>query len=178
MNGRQSFTPDEFLERLRRDDISPPVVLYGMVKPVEDSDDYLLFAHGYICKNWFKIPLSSIENISVLSLVPCDDHEHPFVILLLKQPETEEGRLFASLVQRTSNQARHRFSIPRERRYNKAPFRFSDQRRLAQDSGFTHGPPAGDLNPSCASCPAWVNYHGRFGILAGCDATTCEYEDY
>jgi len=177
MNGRQSFTADEFLDRLRRDDISPSVVLYGMVKPAEDSDDYLLFAHGYICKDWFRVPVSSIENISVLSTVPCDDHEHPFVLLVLKQPETDEGRLFASLV-RTSGQARHRSSISAGRRYNKAPFKFSAQRRLAQDGGLTPGPAAGGLTPSCAGCPAWVDDHGWFGILVDCDATTCSYEEY
>ncbi len=44
MNGRQSFTPYEFLDRLKRDEIPSPVVLSGMVKPAEDDDDYLLFA--------------------------------------------------------------------------------------------------------------------------------------
>jgi hypothetical protein len=178
MNGTQSFEPYEFLGRLKQDKISLPIVLYGMVKPAEDDDDYLLFAHGYVCENWFRIPLPRIENINVLSLVPCDDHKHPLVSLVLKQPETEEGQLFASLLQATSGQARNRLSTPRRRRYNSAPFKFSHQRRLAQDSGFTHGPPAGDLLPSCSGCPAWVDDHGWFGTLVDCDATTCSYEEY
>ena len=117
MNGRQSFEPDEFLDRLKRDEIYAPIVLYGMVKPAEDNDDYLLFAHGSVCENWFRIPLSSIENISVLTVVPCDDHKHPLVSLVLRQPETDEGRLFASLVQATSGQARNLLSMPQGRRY-------------------------------------------------------------
>jgi hypothetical protein len=178
MNGRQTFEPYEFLGRLKQDEISAPIVLYGMVKPAEDSDDYLLFAHGYVCENWFRIPLSTIENISVLSFVPCDDHKHPLVSLVLKQPETDEGRLFASLVQATSGQARNLLSMPRVRRYSRAPFRFSHRRRLAEDAGVPHGPPAGDLFPSCSGCPAWVDDHGRLGILVDCDATTCSYEAY
>jgi hypothetical protein len=178
MNGRHSFEPDEFLDRLKRDEIYPPILLYGMVKPAEDDDDYLLFAHGSVCENWFRIPLSSIENISVLFVVPCDDHKHPLVSLVLKQPETDEGRLFASLVQATSGQARNLLSMPRVRRYSRAPFRFSHRRRLAEDAGVPHGPPAGDLFPSCSGCPAWVDDHGRLGILVDCDATTCSYEAY
>jgi hypothetical protein len=49
---------------------------------------------------------------------------------------------------------------------------------LAQDHGVPHGPPAGDLLPSCAGCPAWVDDQGWFGILVDCDATTCTYEEY
>jgi hypothetical protein len=178
VNGRQSFEPYEFLGRLKRNEISPAVILYGMVKPIKDDDDYLLFAHGNVCENWFRIPLSSIENISVLSFVPCDDHKHPLVSLVLKQPQTDEGKLFASLVQATSGQARSLLSTPRRRRYNRAPFNFPQQRPLARDAGVPHGPPAGDLNPSCSGCPAWVDDNGWFGVLVDCDATTCSYEEY
>jgi hypothetical protein len=178
MNGRQSFTPDEFLDRLRRDELSQPTVLYGMVKPDDDSDDYLFFAHGSVCQNWIRIPMTSIEAIELLNFVPCDDHTHPLVLLRLKQPETDEGRLFASLVQANSGQTRNPLSIPRQRRYDRGSFRLSRQRRLAEDAGVPHGPPAGDLLPSCSGCPAWVDDHGWFGILVECDATTCTYEEY
>src|SRR5512132_1047182 len=69
MNGRQSFTPDEFIDRLKRDELSQPIVLYGMVKPAE-SDDYLFFAHGSVCQNWIRIPMTSIEAIDLLNFVP------------------------------------------------------------------------------------------------------------
>jgi hypothetical protein len=102
MNGRQSFEPSEFMDRLRRDEISRPTVLFGMVKYIEDDHDYLMFAPGYVCENWMRILLSSIETIDFVDFVPCDDHTHPLVFLQLKQPETEEGRLFASLAQQRS----------------------------------------------------------------------------
>lgn len=178
MNGRQSLDPYEFLGRLKRDEIFVPIVLYGIVKPAEDNDDYLMFAHGNVCKNWFRISMARIENISLLSFVACDDHKHPLVSLVLKQPETEEGRLFASLLQSTSGQGRNMLSSTRRRRYNRGPLDSSPQRRLVQDHGVPHGPPAGDLNPSCAGCPAWVDDQGWFGILVDCDATTCTYEEY
>jgi hypothetical protein len=178
MNERQSFTPDEFIDRLKRDELSQPTVLHGMVKAADDSDDYLLFAQGIVCQNWLRIPMASIEAIDLLQFVPCDDHTHPLVLLRLRQPETDEGRLFASLVQATSGQTRKLLSTPRGRRYNRAPLRASHQQRLAQDAGVPHGPPAGDLLPSCSGCPAWVDDHGWFGILVDCDATTCSYEEY
>ena len=106
MTGSQSFEPSEFLDRLKRDELFPSVVLHGMVKPADDDNDYLWFAHGSACKNWVRVPLTSIENISVLAFVPCDDHKHPLVALALKQPETPEGQLFASLMQSTPGERR------------------------------------------------------------------------
>jgi hypothetical protein len=102
MNGKQSFAPREFLDSLKRDEIRRPIVLFGMVKPAEDDDQYLLFAHGYVCANWTRIPLTSIETVEFLNLAPCKDHTHPLVLLHMKQPETDEGQLFSSLVQATS----------------------------------------------------------------------------
>jgi hypothetical protein len=102
MNGRPSFAPREFLDSLRRGEIRRPLVIYGMVKPAEDDDEYLLFAQGLICANWTRIRLTSIESVEFLNLVPCDDHTHPLVLLYLKQPETEEGRMLASLFPATS----------------------------------------------------------------------------
>ena len=62
MNGRQSFEPDEFLDRLKRDEIYAPIVLYGMVKPAEDNDDYLLFRTGPYVRtgSGFRCPVSKI----------------------------------------------------------------------------------------------------------------------
>jgi hypothetical protein len=177
MNGSQSFEPYEFLDRLKRDDIYPPIVLIGMVKPADDEDDYLLFAPGQVCENWTRIRLSSIESISVQSFVPCDDHKHPLVLLVLKQPETDEGRLFSSLIQSTSGQTRTRRSIPRGPSLEEARFRHSHPPRAAHRP-IPHGPDAGDLLPSCSGCPAWVDDHGWFGILVGCSDTTCDFEEF
>lgn len=110
MTGSQSFTPREFLDSLRRDDIRRPVLLRGMVKPAEDDDQVLMFAHGSACENWIRVrvPVASIETVEFLNFVPCADHNHPLVLLHLKQPETDEGRLFSSLIQPTSGRTSRR----------------------------------------------------------------------
>jgi hypothetical protein len=46
MPARQASTPYEYRDYPRQDELRRPVVLFGMVKPAEDNDDYLLFAHG------------------------------------------------------------------------------------------------------------------------------------
>jgi hypothetical protein len=101
MNGRQSYTPQEFLDGLRREEIRPPIAFFGMVKPAEDDDQYLLFAHGYACANWIRIPVSSIDTVDFLDFAPCKDHRHPLVVLHLKYPETDEERFYLSLAQAT-----------------------------------------------------------------------------
>jgi len=101
-NETQSFAPEEFLARLARGEISRPIVFTGMVKRSEDDSACLLFARGN-CTNWIKIPLSSIEQIEVLDIVPCKDHTHPLVKLRLKRPQTDEGILFSSLTQLASS---------------------------------------------------------------------------
>ncbi len=194
MTGSRSFQPNEFLDLLKRDEIHSPITLHGMVKPVEDDADHLLFAQGQVCQDWISVPLSSIETISVQSSVSCGDHAHPLVSLELKQPETDEGRLFAALLRTTSARARSGPSgsgaQSHTRRYDKAtllrsPERPAPAREGRQGGGegsssrdVPHGPDAGDLLPSCSGCPAWVDDHGWFGILAGCSDTTCDYEEY
>jgi hypothetical protein len=139
MNGRQSFAPQEFLDRLKRDEIRRPIVLFGMVKPAEDDDEYLLFARGYVCANWTRIPLTSIETVEFLNLAPCKDHTHPLVLLHLKEPETDEGRLFSSLVQATPGRTPGRTA-----RLIREPRSFEPRRAFA-DPDF----------PICSTMPAY-----------------------
>jgi hypothetical protein len=106
MDSRQTFDAREFLGNLKRDELTPPIVLPGMVKPADDSDDYLMFAQGTVCENWVRIPLASIESIDLVNLVPCAEHTHPLVLLRLKAPETDEGRVFASLMQAATQSRR------------------------------------------------------------------------
>ena len=145
-----------------------------MVKPAKDDDQYLLFAPGYACENWIRIPLSSIETLDLLNFVPCNEHTHPLVLLHLKQPETDEARLFSSLAQATSGQARNMLSITRQRRYNREPLRFSRSSASPAMASRTV-PLARDHAPAA---PRGVDDNGWFGILVDCDATTCTYEEY
>jgi hypothetical protein len=103
MNGHTSFDPRDFVDKLKREELESPLVLPGMVKPADDSDDYILFAYGSACQNWVRIPLTTIDSIDLVNLVPCNDHTHPFVLLRLKPAATDEGRLFASLMQASAH---------------------------------------------------------------------------
>jgi len=102
------FTVQEFIDQLRRDEITTPLTVTGMVKVSEDSQTELMFAPGTRCLDWLLVPVASVESVEVLDVVPCDDHTHPLVTLTLKAPESSEGAMFAALLsasvkQRVSN---------------------------------------------------------------------------
>ncbi|MEV6287112.1 hypothetical protein [Kribbella sp. NPDC051770] len=95
----ESTDPRAFLDSLKRDELEPPIVLPGMLKPAEDSDDYVMFAQGTVCQNWVRIAVDSIQSIELLQQVPCDEHSHPLVLLRLKPATSDEGKMFAALMQ-------------------------------------------------------------------------------
>lgn len=96
MNKQMVYSPQDFLERLINDDFRRPLIITGMIKKAENSDQFL-FTIGTSCANWRKVPLNIIDNIEVLNFVPCNDHAHPMVKMTFKEPESEESLLFASL---------------------------------------------------------------------------------
>jgi hypothetical protein len=100
---RQTYSPQDFLDKLRRDDLSPPLRFTGMAKQVEDDDTAILFAHGRNCANWVTIPLDLIEHVEVVEIVNCEDHTHPLVNIEFKKPTSEEALAFSSLA-RSLNQ--------------------------------------------------------------------------
>jgi hypothetical protein len=93
-----TFSAQEFVERLGRDGLAPPLRLTGLVKLPEESGDGLEFALGTRCENWTTLPLALVENVEVRQTVPCRDHEHPLVTLTLKVPESGEAAAFAALL--------------------------------------------------------------------------------
>lgn len=99
MTAKQSYSPREFLDSLARNELKQPTGLRGMVKPVEDDAESLMFVPGSSCSTWTKIPLAMIDSVRFLKTVPCKGHTHPFVVLNLNEPKTEEGRAFLSLLQ-------------------------------------------------------------------------------
>ena len=80
----KSFTGPEFLKALTAGALKPDLVLEGMAKA--DGADALLFSPGRACTGWTRIPVGMVEHVEFLSLVRCDDHEHPLVRLALKEP--------------------------------------------------------------------------------------------
>jgi hypothetical protein len=91
------YPPQEFLEKLVRDDLKPPLVFTGMVKKGEDNLNQVLFATGTNCANWRAVSLEMVESIEVLEIVPCKDHTHPRVKIYFKKPKSKDAMLFASL---------------------------------------------------------------------------------
>jgi hypothetical protein len=92
----RNFTPEEFITKLKSDDLSAPLAFTGMVKEAED-DRHLLFAGGTNCDTWTAMPLDMIERIEFGDVVSCRDHTHPLVKLFIKEPASEEAKVFASL---------------------------------------------------------------------------------
>ncbi|HSA99396.1 MAG TPA: hypothetical protein VLE49_02015 [Anaerolineales bacterium] len=93
----QNYSPSEFMEKLAHDDFRPQSLVFtGMVKTAED-ENHLLFANGADCANWTAIPLDVIENIELIDVLPCKDHTHPFVNISIREPTSDEAKMFASL---------------------------------------------------------------------------------
>jgi hypothetical protein len=99
MNGKQSYSPSEFLESLKRNELKQPTALRGMVKAADDDPKSLMFVPGTACRSWTKIPLALIDSIQFVRNVPCKDHTHPLVVLHLAEPKTDEGEMMLSLLQ-------------------------------------------------------------------------------
>jgi hypothetical protein len=95
---RPSFTPEEFVAKLRSGDLetSTSLRLIGMVKEADD-EQHLLFANGTSCETWTRLPLAMVEDIELGDMVPCQDHSHPLVRLRIKEPSSEESAVFAAL---------------------------------------------------------------------------------
>ncbi len=97
--GSSKLTVHEFVETLRGGGTGAPLRLTGMAK-LPDDDDYphLMFVLGTRCADWTSVPFDSIDSVEVKDSVPCDDHSHPLVTLTLKEPDSPEGAMLASLL--------------------------------------------------------------------------------
>jgi len=82
----KSYTGAEFSKALSAEPFRQPIVLTGMVKQTEDDSPALMFAEGGLCRHWVKIPIELIDSVEYLATTRCQDHDHPFVTLYLKDP--------------------------------------------------------------------------------------------
>lgn len=92
------FKPQEFVDKLRRNELTAPLTLTGIVKEAADDSTHLLFAFGTRCESWTSLPLDVIERIELLEHSTCGDHSHPLVHVTLKTPPSPEIAAFASLL--------------------------------------------------------------------------------
>ena len=98
MNQKSAFTPQEFIDKLQRNEITSFLSLTGMVKVAEHPSTELMFAPGIQCVDWISVPTDVIESVEFLDLQTCHDHTHPLVILTFKAPGSSEGEMFAALL--------------------------------------------------------------------------------
>jgi hypothetical protein len=135
----KNYSASEFVEKLKSEDFGSASLVYtGMLKNAED-DQHLVFANNMDCSNWTEIPIDIIENIEFMQLVPCKDHKHPLVRMTIKEPTSEEAKMFASLARSVSSKSVSgpMMDFPR----------FSRDRFPMRD--FTVRPPVGSEPPSC-----------------------------
>lgn len=96
-NQANTFSPQDFTKRLRSGELAQPVVLTGLVKDGDSTDDALMFSLDG-CASWTSIPHALIAQVEFLKQVTCTDHTHPLVSLQLKPSEQPEVRAAFSLL--------------------------------------------------------------------------------
>lgn len=88
--------PSQFIERLRLGTLAAPVQVVGMVRAADEDSDSIQLTRD--CSMWVSIPASMIEEISLLGTRKCKDHMHHVAGIQFKEPQTEEGVVFARLI--------------------------------------------------------------------------------
>lgn len=117
----------DFIVSLKSGTAKPPVVLVGMAKLSDTSENALMFS-TIGCENWIELPIEVIANIQTLGIVPCKDHNHPRVRIELTKSDDPTAQALASLLaQRPAHPQRshsHPAGIPRQLqrfRINRSP---------------------------------------------------------
>jgi hypothetical protein len=102
----KSFTGQEFVKALAEGALRNPVVREGMAKPSEHGVDEIQFSEGRSCLNWTTVPADLIERVEFITEVVCKDHRHPYVRLILKEPESgnRQAGLLAQLLRNSGGQ--------------------------------------------------------------------------
>lgn len=97
---RRVLAPDEFSERLRRNDLRPPPAVTGIVKPSERAETFDFSFGG--CGEWFEMPLALIQGAEYVGERSCAEHgDHPVVQLSLRDStpdDSPEFRLLADVL--------------------------------------------------------------------------------
>ncbi|MFC8132166.1 hypothetical protein [Streptomyces sp. NPDC057302] len=94
----RSFSGEEFLQALASDSVREKPVIVGMVKQSEEAADSVQFAPGTTCQDWTTIPVALIDRVELLRQVPCDEHTHSLVQLTLKESDSPEHAVLATLL--------------------------------------------------------------------------------
>ena len=95
-----TFTANDFIEKLNNDELRAPLICEGFAKPIENNREAFLFSIGTSCEEWTKIPLELIEKVEFIGEVSCRDHLHPLVRVHFKESPANDsfGSVFASIL--------------------------------------------------------------------------------
>ncbi|MGE0210709.1 MAG: hypothetical protein AB7S41_03360 [Parvibaculaceae bacterium] len=99
MQSSADFSPDDFFAKLSKDELKPALKLSGMVKRKPESGTHFLFAVGG-CSTWVEVPVASVAGVTLLEMMPCDDHTHPYVSMELKPATSPEGVFLSEILQK------------------------------------------------------------------------------
>jgi len=97
------MSPQEFQKALSQNSLVRPFVLQGLAKESDDGAALMFSIDG--CGTWIPVPLELIEEVDFLNHVPCKDHSHPLVRLVLKRP-AGDGAVFSGLLESLMNHLR------------------------------------------------------------------------
>jgi hypothetical protein len=158
---QQSFSVEEFIEKLESEEGRAIHPLWGMLKWEEGN---LLFAHGVHCANWVRLPQQHVERIEILHYVPCRDHSHPLCRVFLRRAASEEAQVFSDLL--TALASKIEPPQPAQAQAHGAsglgPMSLVDDRRTGNPQGYL---PLGteisdDLGASMMTCGSRQRFHG------------------
>lgn len=102
MTNQSELEPREFLRKLSNQTLLPRIRLVGFVKPPEPPNEipeHIPFGLFGGCAEWIHIPISMIESIEYLGSAPCQDRSYTRAAISLLEPRSEEGRVFAKLLE-------------------------------------------------------------------------------
>jgi hypothetical protein len=81
----KSFSGSEFVKALAEGNLKPPVLLEGVAKLADGEPAAIRFAQGISCAFWVRIPVELIDQVELITFVPCQGHEYPYVRICLKE---------------------------------------------------------------------------------------------
>jgi hypothetical protein len=94
---KKSYSAHDFRRALATSSLDDQPPVEGMAK-ADDNDQGILLFSAAGCERWTPIPLDLVLEVEHLGSTRCKDHEHPFVRIHLKAPETPEARMLAGLL--------------------------------------------------------------------------------
>ena len=81
------YNSNDFLDALAQGTLIAPITREGIAKPDPNDPQAFLFSEGGACGPWLKVPEQAVESVEFIRVVPCKDHEHPFIVIRFIEPE-------------------------------------------------------------------------------------------